>query len=142
MKEILYYNVFCKHLSICWFLKMFFSPCIQSKSQMLFLFHYGKDATIFRIRKWILNLNDVTNRWSTCFLSQAACHWHFHTWNHILKETRYNLLRVQFHQHFMLEFLYKNQILDLFSNCSSALWLFGERISAKKACVKCWWNWP
>ncbi len=30
---------------------------------------------------------------------------------------------------------------QLFSNYSLALWLFGQRISAQKLLVKCWWNW-
>jgi len=48
----------------------------------------------------------------------------------------------QFHQHFMCTFFVWKQILQLFSNYRSALWLFGERILAKNVHIKCWWNWP
>ncbi len=52
--------------------------------------------------------------------------------------------RCQFHQHFTHAFLYKSKV------CSFTLitnWLCderiscGERISEKKAHIKCWWNW-
>jgi len=33
------------------------------------------------------------------------------------------------------------RIAKLFSNYSSALWLFGKRISTQKLLVKWWWNW-
>ncbi len=45
-------------------------------------------------------------------------------------------------QHFTRAFFVQKQILQLFSNYRSTLWLFGKRILAKNACVKCRWNWP
>ncbi len=48
----------------------------------------------------------------------------------------------QFHQHFTRTFFVWKQIAQLVSNYSLALWLFVKRILAKKARVKCLWNWP
>ncbi len=42
--------------------------------------------------------------------------------------------QVSFHQHFTWAFLVWKCFLQLFSNYSLALWLFGKRISAKTAC--------
>jgi len=42
----------------------------------------------------------------------------------------------QFHQHFMHAFFCTKQIGQLFSNYSSAFWLFGKRTKAKKAHIK------
>jgi hypothetical protein len=50
------------------------------------------------------------------------------------------LTRCQFHQHFMLTLLYESVFLQLFSNYSLALLLFGKRILAQKLLVKCWLN--
>jgi hypothetical protein len=50
--------------------------------------------------------------------------------------------RGQFHQHFMQACFVWKCFAQIFSSCSLALWLFGKRISAKKASEICWYNGP
>ncbi len=50
--------------------------------------------------------------------------------------------RFQQHCSCAMCFSSESEFSKLFSNCSSALWLFGKRTISIQFRVNCWWNWP